>query len=103
MDFLDEFGDARLLLRIEVSLVDAVGDDVVAELAAAQLMEDETLLTGVDDGTVVELFVLLGKLGFIGKILQGLQDFVVDRTCRVVEGEAGADGDVVLTPAPSAY
>ncbi len=96
MDFLDEFGDARLLLRIEVSLVDAVGDDVVAELAAAQLMEDETLLTGVDDGTVVELFVLLGKLGFIGKVLQGLQDFVVDRTCRVVEGEAGTDGDVVL-------
>jgi len=99
MDFLDEFGDARLLLRIEVSLVDAVGDDVVAELAAAQLMEDETLLAGVDDGTVVEFFVLVGKLRLIGECLQRFQDFVVHGTGGIVEGEAGTDGDVVLSDA----
>ena len=96
MDFLDELGDARLLLRIEVSLVDVVGDDIVAELAAAQLVKDETVLAGVDDSAVVKLFVLLSQFRFIGEVLHGLQDFVVDRTGRIVEGEAGGDGDIVL-------
>ena len=96
MDFLDEFGDARLLFCVEVSLVDTVGDDVVAELAAAQLMEDETVLAGIDDRAVVEFFVLVGKLRLVGEGLQCFQDFVVDRTGGIVEGEPFGDGHIVL-------
>ena len=59
-------------------------------------MEDETVLTGVDDGAVVEFFVLVGKLRLVGEGLQRVQDFVVHRTGGIVEGEPFSDGHIVL-------
>ncbi len=96
MDFLDERGDTVLLLDIEFSLVLAVRDDVVAQLPAAELVQDQTFLTGVDDGAVVEFFVFFRQLLLVRKFLQRAQHVFVDRAGGIVEGKPLGDGHVVF-------
>ena len=55
MYFVRKLCDAVLLLYVESTFVYAVCRNGVSELAAGQLMKHETVLSGVDDSTVVKL------------------------------------------------
>ena len=75
-------------------------DDLIATggsaEAAAKLVEDQTFLTGVDDGAAQELFVFLDQLLFVRKLLKDFESFVIDGFCREVVLHSARHGNSVL-------
>ncbi len=96
MDLLCKFAGPSLLLKIEFSLVLAVCNDVAAQLAAAELMQDQSLLTGIDHFAVVEGCVFIGQFLLVRKALQGIQKGVVHLLCSKVIAESVGHGHAVL-------
>ena len=95
MHLAGQLRDAVLLLHIEGALVNAVGDDRIAQLAAAQMMQHAAVLAGVDDRAIVQLGKLPGQLRLPGEVGQNGQNAVVHRTRAEVEGKPGAHGHTV--------
>ena len=81
MYFVCELGSFLLLAVIEFTLVDAVRDDVFAQLAAAELVEDQTLLAGIDHGSVQELFIFFDQLLLFCQLRENGERIVVNRLC----------------------
>ena len=96
MDFLREFAGSLLLLQIEISLVLTVDHNVIAQLAAAELMQDSSLLTGIDNLTVVKSRVLVCQLRFIRESLQGIQQCVIDLLGGIAVNKTIGHGNFVL-------
>ena len=102
MNLLGQFGNLVLLTNIEVTLVDAVSDDVLAKLAAGHMMQNAAFFAGVDDVAVVERGELFRQLRFLGEIGKEREDGVVNGTSAVVEIEIGAHGGSVALHAVGA-
>ena len=96
VDFLREFAGSLLLRQIEISLVLTVDHNVIAQLAAAELMQDSSLLTGIDDLTVVKSRVLVCQLRFIRESLQGIQQCVIDLLGGIAVNKTIGHGNFVL-------
>ena len=90
MNLLGQLSNLGLLLDVEVALVDAVSDDVFAQLTAGHVMEYAALFAGIDHFTIVQRSELFGQLRFLGELRQHIEDGVVDRTGAVVESELSA-------------
>ncbi len=88
VNLVRERGDPLLLQDVEVPLVDAVRDDILPELAAAEVMQDQSLLAGVDHRAVVELLELFGELRLAGELRQRRQYVSVHLLGRVVVDKA---------------
>ena len=99
MNLLREFGDALLLLYVECALVLTVCDHILTELSAGQLVKHETLLTGVDHITVVEILILLCKLCFRSQLHERCEDILIDglRTVVVCHALCHRHGIVLYT------
>ena len=91
-----ELGGLLLLAIIEFALVDAVGDDVFAQLAAAELVEDQTLLTGVDHSAVQELFIFFDQLLLFCQLGENGERIVVNRLCGEIIFHSAGHGDTVF-------
>ena len=119
MDLLREFAGSLLLCDIEISLVLTVDHNIITQLAAAELMQDSSLLTGIDDLTVVKSRVLVCQLHsslltgiddltvvksrvlvcqlrFIRESLQGVQQCVIDLLCGIAVNKTVGHGNFVL-------
>ena len=59
-----------MLLYIEGSLVNAVLFYLVSELASGKVMKNESVLSGIDNLSVIESFKFLDKSRFICKLLK---------------------------------
>ena len=92
MNLVCEGGNFLLLAQVEVPLVHAVGYNGSAKLAPAQVVQNQPLFTGVDDLAVIQGFKLFGKLGFLGKALQGGKNLVVHGPGAEVKVHACAHG-----------
>ncbi len=87
------FGKRRrffLLAGIERVLVHAVHDHGIPELTSGQMVQHQTLFTGVDHFAVVERFVLLLKLRLRGKLFEDGEQFIVYGLRRVIVGQAAS-------------
>ena len=85
VDLLCKLSYFLLLLGIKYPLIHAVGNDCPAQLRAGQMVQNAALLAGVDDLAVIECCKLFGKLGLICKLGKGGQNFIVYRSCAVIE------------------
>ncbi len=79
VNLIREFRRALLLLDVELTLVDTVHNHVVAELAAAELMQDAAVLARVDALAAIESRILLGQFRLVGELLQRRKNVIVDR------------------------
>ena len=84
MNLLRECGDALLLLNVECALVFTVCHNILTELSTGQLVKYETLLTGVDHITVIEILILLCKLCFRRQLHECCEDILIDSLRTVV-------------------
>ena len=84
MYFVRELCDAVLLLYVESTFVYAVCRNGVSELAAGQLMKHETVLSGVDDSTVVKLLKFFRKLCLFCQFYECGKDILIHLFCCVV-------------------
>ncbi len=87
VDFLREFAGSLLLRQIEISLVLTVDHNVIAQLAAAELMQDSS---------VVKSRVLVCQLRFIRESLQGIQQCVIDLLGGIAVNKTIGHGNFVL-------
>ena len=55
MYFLGKFSDLFLLFYIESPFVHAVGNDIISELSPCQLVKHQTLLSGIDHLSVIQI------------------------------------------------
>ncbi len=78
MDLVGKVCGLFLLGSVEVALVDAVSDDIACQLSAAELMENETLLTGVDDFAAQESFVFVDQLLLVSQLLKDFESMIID-------------------------
>ena len=85
-----------LLGDIELSLVDAVINDVVALLSAAELVQNQTLLACVDHCAVVQLFIFLCELCLIRELLKDRENFIINEFRSIVVFESASHGNVIL-------
>ena len=85
VDLLCKLSYLLLLRGIELTLVNTVGNNCPAQLRAGKVVQNAALLAGVDDLTVIECCKLFGKLGLICKLGKGCQNFIVYRSCAVIE------------------
>ncbi len=83
-----EGGGLFLFSYVEFTLVDVVGDHVLAQLSAGQLMEHQALFPGVDHFAFVQGLIFFGELGFLRQRFQGVQGAVVHRFGGVMVGKA---------------
>ena len=88
--------DFLLLCDIEFTLVYAVSHDIIAQLAAGQLMENKTFFTRVDDFSIVQSFILGRKLGLLGECFEGREDFIIDHLGCIVVGKTSGHGNCIL-------
>ena len=77
MNFICKFRSSLLLRHIEFSLVHSISDNVFTELTAAQLMENKTLLTCVDDFAVVESGIFLRQFSLIRELLENSENVII--------------------------
>ena len=96
MYLICKVGNSLLLLFIERALVDAVCDNILAELSSAQLMQDKALFTGIDDGAVIKLLKLLGQLRLKSQFPQRFQYVIVHCLRRIVVLQAFCHRHAVL-------
>ncbi len=96
MHLLREFRRTLLLRDIELALVHAVDDHVIAELAAAELMQDAAVLAGVDALAAVEGCVLLCQFRLVRERLQRFQGLIVDRLGREAVDHPRTHRDLVI-------
>ena len=101
MHLLCKCSDLILLLLIKGPLVHAVGNDVIAELASRELMEDEALLTGIDDSTVIELRKLLCQLRLFCQGSQLSEQRIVNLFRCIIKGQSFRHGNTVRSHALS--
>ena len=93
---LSKIRDALLLCHIELTLVDAVCDDIAAKLASAELMQHEALLSRVDHRAVIQLLKLFGELCFRRELLQHRQCLVIHCLRRIVVCQSFRHGNAVF-------
>ena len=96
VDLFGKFGRLFLLRGIEGPLVHAVRDHSVAQLAAGQLMQHQSFLTGVDHLTVVQGGVLFRQLRFRRQLPKDGEHLVVHGLGCVVVGKSAGDGRTVF-------
>ena len=96
MDLLGKLRRFFLLAGIECALVHAVHDHGISQLAPCQLVQHQTLFTGVDHFAVVQRGVLLLQLRLPGKLFQDGEQFVVYGLRRVVVGKSASHRHRVL-------
>ena len=76
--------DLLLLCYIEISLVYAVFYHIVAQLGAGQVMQHQSLLTGIDHFAVIQLCKLLCQLCFFCQLGKTIQDIIIHCFCSIV-------------------
>ena len=101
MDLVDQFIDAVLLIYIEFTLVDTVCDHLVAQLAAAHVVQDQPLFAGVDHRAVVQSGELFRQLRFLSECGQLFQDGIIYGAGAVVEVQTRAHGNGIAFDALS--
>ena len=99
MNFVCELSDTILLRYIEFSLILAIFDDIVAELSAAKLMENETALTCIDNSTVIQFSIFLCQSCLISECLKRIQDLVVYLLCSIAVNHPVRHRDLILSNA----
>ena len=88
-----------LLAQVERTLVDTVGNHILAQLTTAQVMQHPTLFAGVDDLTVIKSGKFLGQLCLLGKCSQVGQNGIVHRSGTEIKVHTGSHGDgIALDP-----
>ena len=95
MHLLCKCSDLILLLLIKCSLVHTVRNDVIAELASRKLMENETLLTRINDGAVVQLRKLLCQLRLFCQGSQLSEQRIVNLFGCIIKGQSFRHGNAV--------
>ena len=99
MNFVCELSDTILLRYIEFSLILAIFDDIVAELSAAKLMENETALACIDNCTVIQLSIFFCQSCLISECLKRIQDLVVYLLCSIAVNHPVRHRDLILSNA----
>ena len=102
MDLVGEVRGLLLLGGIEIALVDAVGDDIACQLSAAELVKNETFLTGVDDFAAEESFVFVDQLLLVRELLKDFESMIVDCLGSKIVLHTACHGNGVLGYALSA-
>ncbi len=86
-----------LLLRyIELPLVDAVDNDVISKLAAAQLVQHLSLLSGVDHLAGVQRRIFLDQASLVGEFLQDVHQLIIDLFCSIAVNHAGTHRSLIF-------
>jgi len=96
VDLVCKLSDLLLLADIEITLVDVVSDDIVAQLTAAHMVQNQALFTGVDNLAVVQGGELLSQLLLLSELGQNIQNVVIHGTGAVVEVHTCTHGDSVV-------
>ena len=96
MHLVRKFSDTLLLLDIEIALVDAICDDILAKLTARQMMQHETLLTRIDDSAIIKLFELLCELRLLCKISELPKNIIIHSLCCIIIIQALSHRHMVL-------
>ena len=96
MYFIGEFCDLFLLCHIESSFVHTISHNSVTQLSAGQLMKNETVLTGIDHCTIIQLFKFLRKLCFLSQFYQCRQHIVVHLLSCVIVRKSGCHRNAVF-------
>ena len=99
VNLVREISRFLLLACIELSLVDAVSDDIAALLSAAELMQNETLLTCVDHSAVVKLCVFLCQLSLVSQFLKNCENIVINCLSGEIVFHIASHGNAVLSNA----
>ena len=99
VNLVREISRLLLLACIEVSLVDAVSDYIAALLSAAELMQNEALLTCVDHSAVVKLCVFLCKLSLVSQFLKDCKNIVINCLSGEIVLHIASHGNAVLSNA----
>ena len=73
-----------LLLYVKCSLIHAICLDWLAKLTTCHLMKNQTVLSCIDNGTIVKLLELVNKFSFLGKGCKLLQNCVIHFLCSEV-------------------
>ena len=96
MNLVCKISGLFLLGCVELTLVDAVCDDVAHELAAAELVKNETLLTCVDHSAAQKLFVFINELMLVCKFLKDVEGLIINCFCSVIVLHPACHGNTVL-------
>ena len=90
MNGICEISRFLLLRNIEVTLIDAVCHDILAKLSAAELMQYQTLFTGINHGTIIQFFIFLCQLCFLCQLFQNCEHIVIHfLCCKIIIQTAG--------------
>ena len=84
MYFVCKICDLLLLFFIESTFVCAVSVYSLTELTACQVMKNHSLLSGVNNFTIVKCFEFFSQLCFICQFLQIFQQFVIYLLCSII-------------------
>ena len=102
MNLICELSDSLLLLYVEFTLVNSVCHYSISELSTSELVKNETVLTCIDNSTIVKCLKFLCKLSLLCKICKCLKHICVNLLCSKVVSESLCHWDVVLLDTLSA-
>ena len=95
MDLSGKISSLFLLRKIELTLINAIGNDFFAQLATRKLMQHEPLFAGVNHLTIVERCILLRKLRFFCQFRKRVQDCFVDLLSSIIISKTSSHGNGV--------
>ena len=96
VNLVRELRDPLLLAYIEFPLVNTVSYHVLAQLSTAQVVQNQTLFTGVDHFAVIQGGELLHQLLLGSELLQNGENIIVHWPGSIVKVHARAHGNRIV-------